>query len=69
MVFLLWLLLLLGNSASTAAGVKDPTDLRTDSLTHPLSIEGKSCNLEGDGSAQRDGLSITACDQCGIHKF
>jgi len=38
-VFLLGLLLLPGNSASAAGGAKNPTDLRTDSLTNPLGID------------------------------
>ncbi len=38
-VFLLGLLLLPGNAASAAGGAKNPTDLRTDSLTNPLGID------------------------------
>lgn len=39
MAVLLGLLLFLGSSASAAAGAKNPRDLRTDLLTHPLGID------------------------------
>src|SRR6266702_1755920 len=59
-VFLLGLLLLLKNSASATVEVKNPTDLRTDSLIQPLGIDSPRPMLSWRLQDDTDGAKQTA---------